>query len=471
MTGEQAIGVDELEETTVDARAWQILFITSISVFLVAMDVTIVSVALPGIRESFDPSPGLLAWVFTAYNITFAALLLVAGKLGDRWGHRQGFLGGLALFAVASLLAAVAPSIEVLVAARVVQAVGSALIYPASLAILLPQFPPSRRSMAIGIWGGIAGLGGAVAPTLGALLVDLAGWRWVFAINLPVVAIGFVAGARVLPRGDDRQRERFDPVAVPLAALAVGALVLVIVQVTEWGLDDARIIGALVLAAVLFPAFVVRSARHPNPLLDLDLFKLRSFTVGNIAQGLFVGSTFGWLVLMPSFFVDVWHWSPLAAGFGLAPSAAIGAVLSPFAGRLADRIGHRELVAVGCACGALGALWWALVVDEQSNYVTAMVPGMVLTGLGIVGGFATLTGALMSRVPPRYYSMAGAARSTIFQLATAIGIAVAVALQDAGEPGEVGPFRNVCLVTAVACGLSAVVMMVAFPRRSSSPIT
>ncbi len=461
-----------VDEIVVDRRAWQILLITSVSIVLVAMDVTIVSVALPGIRDSFDEPSTVLAWVFTSYNITFAALLLVAGKLGDRWGHREAFLGGIVLFAVASLIAAVAPNIEVIIAGRVVQALGSALIYPASLALLLPQFPSSRRSMAIGVWGGIAGLGGAIAPTLGALLVDGAGWRAVFFINLPFVAAALVAGLAILPPSTDRQRERFDPVAVPMAAIAVGALVLVIVQVADWGWSDPRILVSLGIAAVLLPAFVIRSARHPAPLLDLDLFRLRSFSVGNLAQGLFVGSTFGWLVLMPSFFVDVWGWSPLAAGFGLAPSAAIGAVLSPFAGRLADRIGHRELVAGGCGLAAVGTLWWVMFVGETAAYSTAMLPGMVLGGLGVVGGFATLTGALMSRVPPRFYSMAGAARSTLFQLASAVGIAVAVAVQDTGSDGgdAVAPYRSVWIVATVACAASGVVMLVAFPRRGVDPI-
>ena len=248
--------------------------------------------------------------------------------------------------------------------------------------------------MAIGVWGGVAGLGGAIAPTLGAVLVEAWGWRAVFFINLPFVAAALIAGWRVLPRGGERKQERFDPVAVPLAAIAVGAIVLVIVEVSDWGLLDTRILVCLAVAAVLLPWFVIRSSRHPAPLLDLDLFRLRSFTVGNIAQALFVGSSFGWLVLMPSFFHDVWGWSPLAAGFGLAPAATVGAILSPFAGRAADRIGHRELVAVGCICGAAGTLWWAVAVGDEPHYSTAILPGMLLAGLGITGGFATLTGAL-----------------------------------------------------------------------------
>ncbi len=456
---------DTIPEVEVGARAWQILIITSVSVLLVAMDVTIVSVALPGIRAGFGEPEPVLAWVFTSYNITFAALLLVAGKVGDRIGHREAFLFGLAMFAVASLIAATAPSIWVLIGGRVLQAMGSALIYPASLALLLPEFPPSRRSMAIGVWGGVAGLGGAIAPTLGALLVEAAGWRAVFYINLPFVAAALIGGWRLLPRTTERVRERFDPVAVPLAAIAVGAIVLVIVEVNGWGLADVRILVCLGVAAVLLPWFFIRSRRHPNPLLDLDLFRLRSFTVGNVAQAFFVGSSFGWLVLMPSFFHDVWGWSPLAAGFGLAPAATIGALLSPFAGRLADRIGHRELVAVGCLFAATGTLWWVLAVGEHAHYATAILPGMVLGGVGIAGGFATLTGALMSRVPPRYYSMAGAARSTLFQLASAIGIAIAVALQAAGGDDPVTPYKKVWLVATGCAAFAAIVMLVAFPRR------
>jgi len=459
----------------VEPRAWHTLFITSVSIFLVSMDVTIVSVALPGISKSFHESSSTLSWVFTAYNITFAGLLLLAGKLGDRWGRKPAFLWGLVLFATASLLAAIAPSVAVLIAARVLQAVGSALIYPASLALLLPEFPISRRSLAIGVWGGIAGMGGAIAPTLGALLVDWLGWRSVFFINLPFVITAGAFGISILRDSKgERAGERFDPVAVPLAAIAIGMLVLGVVQGQSWGWGDARTIACFVATAVLLPVFVLRSARHPAPLLDLDLFRLRSFTVGNLAQALYVGSCFGWLVLMPSFFVDVWGWTPLGAGFGLAPAATIGAILSPFAGRMADRIGHRGLVAFGTVASALGTAWWAITVGPRPDYVRDILPGMFLTGLGITAGFATLTGALMSRVPQRFYSMAGASRSTIFQLASAIGIAIAVAVVDsAGGDATPAPFKKVWWIASACAIAAAVIVVVAFPRgrapRAAAP--
>ena len=451
----------------IPARAWQTLFITSVSMFLVAMDVTIISVALPGITESFSGTPPTtLSWVFTAYNITFAALLLLGGKLGDRWGRKRSFMSGLVLFAVASLLATIAPTAGVLIGARVLQAVGSALIYPASLALLLPEFPQERRSMAIGVWGGVAGLGGAVAPTIGALLVQAAGWRAVFFINLPFVIAALIAGTFVLREARLDDDESFDAISVPLAAVAIGLLVLGIVQGASWGWNDPKTLAAFVGAAVLLPIFVIRSARHPHPLLDLDLFRIRSFTVASFAQVLFTGSTFGWLVLMPTFFISVWGWSPLAAGFGLAPAAAISALLSPLAGRLADRIGHRWLVAIGCACGAAGTLSWFAMVSESADYPRDILPGMVLNGLGTTAGFATLTGALMSRVPARWYSMAGAARSTLFQLGTAIGIAVAVAVVDAGDRTTVGPYEVVWWIATICAIVAGTLHGGAVPRRS-----
>ncbi len=190
-----------------------------------------------------------------------------------------------------------------------------------------------------------------------------------FFINLPFVIAALFFGRFVLRESKIAEaKESFDAISVPLAAVAIGLLVLGVVQGQSWGWDDPKTIASFVVSALLLPVFFIRSARHDKPLLDLNLFRLRSFTVANVAQVLFTGSTFGWLVLMPSFFINVWGWSPLAAGFGLAPSAAISAVLSPMAGRLADRFGHRWLVAIGCTIGALGTAWWVVTVTEVSDY-------------------------------------------------------------------------------------------------------
>jgi MFS family permease len=268
--------------------------------------------------------------------------------------------------------------------------------------------------------------------------------------------------------GPNRAVSSFDPVAVPLAAIGVAGLVLGIVQAEPWGWTDPRTLGCFVGAAVLLVAFVVRSTRHPAPLLDLELFRFRSFSVGNVVQVVAAAPLFGWVVLMPSFFQEVWGWSPLAAGLATVPSALVGAGLSPFAGRRADRVGHRRLVAAGCTVGAVGPLWWVLLADEHPNYVWGVMPGLALAGVGAAACVATTTGAIMSRIPSRFYSMGGAARTTIYQLGLGVGIAISVSIVNAGERRTIAPYRVVWIIATASSLVAAVVMVMLFPRRPHS---
>lgn len=459
-----------MQDDGTDRQAWETLFVTSVAIFLASMDVTIVSVALPSIARSFPTTPaGTLAWLFTSYNITFAALLLLGGRISDRIGAKTAFLGGSGLFALASLFAALAPSTRILMAARVLQAAGSAAIYPSSLTLLLMAFPVSRRSTALGIWGGVAGLGGVVAPTVGALLVEWSGWRAVFLLKIPFVLVAAGRGITVLRQGSrSSERQPFDPAAVPLAAVGIGALVLGIVQIDSWGASDKRTLASFAAAVILVAWFVRRSAHHPAPLLDLRLFHNRSFTVGNAVQVLATGPMFGRLVLMPLFFQTVWGWTPFRAGLAVVPTALVGAALSPPAGRLADRIGHRALVTIGLCAGALGPLWWMIFASHEPHYLTGLLPGFILTGIGAAAGVSTTTAAIMSQVPTEHYSMAGAARTTIFQLGLAIGIAVAASIVNAGDPSSPDPYRTVWLVSAVCSLAAAALMAAAFPGRPSA---
>ena len=451
----------------VERQAWITLSIVAIASFMVAMEITIISLAFPEIRAAFPKStPETLSWIFTTYNIGVAALLLVAGWTADKVGRKKIFLLGLSIFVTGSLAAAVAQNATWLIMARALQSVGGALQFPAGLALLLPAFPPERRQAALGIWGASGGLAAAFGPTIGALLVDFYGWRAVFAINVPIGFVGVLLGFRYLheARSEDL-KGGVDLVSVPLASFAVGALVLGTVQGESWGWGSARIVGCLVLAVVLLSLFLMRSRRHPAPLFDLALLRIRSYAVANTGALCFAMAFFGWLALLPTFLQGTWHYSVLRAGFAIAPGPLLSGVLSPIAGRIADRIGHRPLLIGGGVCGAIGLFMQAALASETPRYVLMiLIPGL-LVGISAACGFSMLVGAAMRDVAPARFGMAGAGRTTIFQLAVALGIAVAVAV--VGRPNSaaaaVSAFRHSWIVCGVLFAAQAVILAVAYP--------
>ena len=266
-------------------HGWKVLAIVAAGVFMAALDVTIVNIAFPAIADEFAPaSLSSLSWILNAYAIVFAALLVPAGRIADRVGRKRSFLAGLGVFVVASALSAAATSPEMLVAFRIVQAVGAAFLVPTSLALLLPEFPASKRAVAVGIWGAAGGVAAALGPSLGGLLVE-ASWRWVFLVNVPFGLLAGYAGARVLTEAREPSGSRRpDMLGALLLALGVGALALGIVKGPEWGWDGERVIGSFAVSALLLVAFVVRSARHPAPVVELSLFRIRSFSAASSAS-------------------------------------------------------------------------------------------------------------------------------------------------------------------------------------------
>jgi EmrB/QacA subfamily drug resistance transporter len=423
--------VNELEvEDKISSRSWWTLALTSVTVFTVSLETTIIALAFPEIGRAFpDSSPATLSWVFTAYSIGVASLLLISGWLADAHGRRKMFLLGLGVFAFGSTGSGLAQSTEMLLTFRAVQSVGGAMLYPASLALLLPAFPIQRRQMAIGIWGASGGLASALGPSLGGLFVDGFGWRSVFLLNVPVVVWCLVMTPRKIEESkSDDAHAGVDIIGTPMAAIGVGALVLAIVQGREWGWTDPKILFSLSLAIVLVSAFVRRSLRHPAPLFDLKLFKIRSFAVGNIGALFFVAAFFGWLVFMATFVQTVWGWSVLKTGFAIAPGPALSTVLSPVFGRLADRIGNKSLLLVGATTGAMGMLWLVFTTGTEPNYVWVILPSSFFIGISAGTSFAMLIGATMRDVPPAQFATAGAMRTTVFNLALSIGVALAIAL-------------------------------------------
>ena len=456
-----------VEAIDVDRRAWLTLAIGSVAVFLVALDTTIVALALPEIAEEFDASQAAVSWVITAYTIAVASLLLLAGRLADQFGRKRIFQVGMVAFALSSVVAGVTPGIELLIVARVFQAAGGALLMPASLALVLPAFPIERRSTVVSAWSAAGGMAATLGPTVGAVIVEYAGWRWAFLINVPVVAVAFVVAARVFVESRDPDAtSRFDRIGIPIAAIGVALLTVGIVQGDSWGWGDARVVAAFGAAAVLLVVFVFRSQRHPEPLLDFDLFKIRSFSVGVLATTFFVIGYFAYLVLLPTFLVRGWGYSTLEAGFAIAPGSLIVALVSPVAGRLSDQFGHRWVSFFGIPVGAVGLLWLIATVDADADYLGALLPAMILVGIGAGVGFSTAISGTMSQVPPNRLAQAGAGRQTVFQTAIAIGVAIAVALLSASTGNDlVNGFRHTWWLSLGGFVATALTFALLFPDK------
>ena len=469
MTGPSMTGT---AEPTIARTSWLTLIITSTVGFMVSLEITVIALAMPEIRRAFNGvAESDLSWIITGYSIGLASLLLVAGWGSDRFGRKRLFVLGLAIFAIGSLVAGLAPNISILIGARLLQSIGGAMQFPSGLALLLAAFPPQRRGMAIGIWGAMGGLAAATGPPFGGFLVASFGWRSVFLINVPIAVAAFVAGHRWLTEstGTDTP-ERVDLISIPLGTIGVGSIVFGIVKGGDWGWASPTIIGTFVAGIALVSIFVFRSSRHPSPLFDLALFKNRSFTLGNIGSVFFVVAFFAYFVPLPTFIQDVWGWSVLRTGLVIVPGPLLAAFLSPISGRFADRFGVAPVLTVGGVAGAVAMTLHLLLTTTEPAAVTGMIiPGVAL-GASAGCSFAMLVGATMRDVPPARFGMAGAGRTTVFQLSIAISIAVAVAI--VGRP--ISADEHLTAIRIVwATGLAlfvgqAVVFGLLFDRGASS---
>lgn len=456
----------------VPRSAWLTLGVVSVAVFMVAMELTIISLALPDIRTALaDTTPAALSWVVNAYAIVVAALLLLSGWLADRYGRRRIFRLGLVIFALGSIVAGASNSIGMLIAARALQAVGGSMQYPAGLALLLTAFPRGRHQTAIGIWGATGGLAAALGPTLGALLIEAFGWRAVFYVNVPVAAAALLLGARVLGEGHrDGTTGRVDVIGVPLASFGVGTIILGIVQGESWGWTSAYTVGAFAAGAVMVAAFVVRSRRHRAPLFDLQLMRIRSFVLGNLGSLFFAIGFFALLVPLPSFIQDLWGWSVMETGLAYAVGPVVSFVVAPQAGRLADRIGNAPLLTFGSTCGAAGLLWLTFALSAEPA-LGALLVGTVLVGVAAGTGFSQLVGAALRDIPPERYAMAAAGRTTFFQLSVAFAIALAFAVigRPVGVADQLEAYKTMWVLCAVAYFCNLLLFAIIYPRRPATP--
>ena len=448
-------------------RSWHTLGITSLVGFMVSIEITVIALALPEIREAFpNAAESTLSWIITAYNIGLAALLLVAGWAADRFGRKRVFLVGLVVFSIGSLAAGIAPGIEPLIAARVLQSVGGAMQFPSGLALLLNAFPPERRQLAIGIWGAMGGLAAAVGPPLGGFLVGVFGWRSVFLINVPIALGAAVAGWAWLTESRNPDiPARVDLLSIPVGTIGVGSMVLGIVRGSEVGWSSGSTIATFVVGGALVCLFVFRSSRHPSPLFDLGLFRIPSYTIANIGSVFFVAAFFAYFVPLPTYIQEIWGWDAIRTGLVIVPGPLLAAVLAPFAGRIADSVGPAPVLTVGGGAGAAAMALHLVMTTNEPASLDIIVPGLML---GIAAGcsFAMLVGATMRDVPAPRFGMAGAGRTTVFQLSLAIAIALGVAV--VGRPDSpadhLGEIRTLWVLALLFFVGQAAIFGVVFPR-------
>ncbi len=407
-----------------------VFVVTALGAFMASLDLSIVNVAFPALERSFPhDSRASLAWVITGYSIVFASLLVTAGRSADRLGRRRLFFTGLGVFSLGSALCGLAPSVDLLVAGRFIQGSGAAAMLPASLGLLLGAFPSERRSQVVALWGGIGALAVATGPSLGGLLVSGPGWRWVFFVNLPIGLTGYLVGRRVLVETTTVSTGvRPDYLGVVLVSATLAALVLGITEGPTWGWSSGRVIACFAGAVVVGASFLRRSARHPEPVLDLTLFRARSFSVANAATVLYAMGFFAMLLGNILFLTSVWHYSILRAGLAVTPGPLVVAAVSGPAGRVAQRIGFRTVLLVGFAVFAGGLAWYATAIGLHPSYVTRWLPATLITGLGIGLTFPVLSAAAVSSLHVERFAVGSAVNQTARQVGGAFGVALLVVI-------------------------------------------
>jgi EmrB/QacA subfamily drug resistance transporter len=441
-----------------------------LAVFMTNLDLWIVNVALPAMGTAFASPQGhgatlnSLSWVLNAYAIALAALLVVAGRAGDRAGQRPVFLAGVTIFTLASLACALAPDLWTLVAARAVQAVGAAAQLPTSLALLLATVPTESRTRATRGWAAVGGLAAAAGPVAGGLLVEV-DWRWVFVINVPIGIATAAAGLRVLPHAARRERGPLpDLWGALLVTLAVAALSAALVQAPDWGWLSGGTLALFAAALVTATVFTVRSLRHSHPLFELHLLRLPRF--GTASTGTFVfGVAFAIMLLSNVLWCqEVWHWSALRTGVAMVPGPALVPVVTVLTGRAAQRLGHGPLIAVGGLLFAAAMAWRACFASLDPNYWLDLLPSQLLSGAGVGLSLGTLMAAGVSALPPHRSATGSALVNSVRQMSATVGIAVLVAILGS----QVGPaqrqeFRAAWL-TATALGLACALIGVRLAR-------
>jgi len=398
---------------------------------VVTVDSTVVNVALPSIADELGGGLAGQVWTANAYLITLSSLILLGGSLGDLFGERRMFMVGVAGFGVTSVFCAVAPTIELLVLARALQGVFGALLTPAALAVIVATFPPDERGKAVGAWTAWGGIGTVLGPLIGGQLVDAASWRWIFAINIPIVLVTLGLVSRVMAPGRPRPAEaRVDYVGAALCALGLAGITYGLIEQPRNGWSDPSVWLPLAAGVVLFASFFIWEARSRHPMLPLELFRRRNFTIGNIetfSMYAGLGLLFFFLVL---YLQQVAGYDALEAGSTTIPVTILMFLLSTRFGALADRHGPRFFMGVGPLVAAVGLAWF-MRLDANVDYLTDLLPGLLVFGVGLSMTVAPLTATVLADADERNAGIASGVNNAIARVASLIAIAAVGAIVTA----------------------------------------
>jgi EmrB/QacA subfamily drug resistance transporter len=430
--GDAALAVASSTHSVADLpkSPWPIFWVSCVAVFLVSLDTTVLFAAFGALRAGFpQASAADMSWVLNAYTVVYAAMLIPAGGLADTHGRKKVFMLGVTIFLAASAACGLAGSVGWLVAARVLQAIGAALLTPASLSIVLAAFPQHKRAIAVSLWGAVGGLAAALGPSVGSFVVDAVGWPWAFYLNLPLGALSLWRGATLLQEArQPGARRRVDLVGMLLMIVAVGAVALSIVQIDSptWQRDELVAVGAL--GAIALIGFVLWARRAATPLVDLTLFRHRTYTFVNLATLAF-GMAFSMMFFAFFFFMtEIWHYSLPRAGLAITPGPLLVVVVAIVSGRIAARIGHRPFLVTGALVYAASGLWLALVPGVQPDYLQDWLPGLLLSGAGVGLVLPSLSAAAVSQLPSDQYGIGSAVNQATRQIGSVLGVAVTVLL-------------------------------------------
>src|SRR3954451_13557266 len=455
-----------------DASASLVLLIVSAGFSLAVLDVFVVNVALPNIAQDFG-SAGLgdLSWVLNAYAIVYAALLVVFGRLADRFPREYGFLLGVAVFTVASALCAAANDTVGLVVFRVVQAAGAALMTPTSLSMVLATSSGEERDKNVRAWTAIGGLMAALGPAAGGLLVAIS-WRWVFFANIPFGLAVLVFGWMRLPHVRGERIPYPDALGAALVTAGVALLTLGLVKGDAWGWGSTQTIGVLVASVAVIGSFVLHCLHHRNPLVDRNLFRRRSFTGASVVATLFQVAFGGFLLSLVLWDENVWHWSALHTGLTIAPSPLLVLPTALLLGeRLINRFGSGVVIAIGSSFFAIGTLWFALFAGAKPDYIVDFLPGLVLIGVGVGLTLPTMMASATSELPPESFATGSAVVNMLRQVGFALGVAVLVAVlgTPSGAQAVLDSFDHAWIVIAAFAAVSALASLAILGVRRPAP--